>query len=128
MDKQIIKVASMPGINTTYSQAIKAGSLLFLSGQIALDYATGRLAGDDVRDQTHRTLENIHAVLQSAGSSLDQVVSVTAYLADWDDWEAFNGVYGEFFPTNGPAKTVVQVMRLALGALVEIQVVALVGE
>lgn len=125
MDREVIRLASMPVTNPTYSQAIKAGAFLFVAGQIGLDYATGRLVSDDIRGQTRQTLENIRTLLEAADSSLDRVVNVTIYITNWDDWAAFNEVYKEFFPRDGPAKTTAQVTRLAFNALVEIQIVAL---
>jgi 2-iminobutanoate/2-iminopropanoate deaminase len=125
MDRKVVNVDSMPMTNPTYSMAINAGGFLFLAGQIGFDYATGQLVSDDIRDQTRQTMENIRTVLEAAGSSLEQVVNVTVYITDWDKWAAFNKVYGEFFPKDGPAKTTAEVSRLAFDALVEIQVVAL---
>jgi len=125
MDRGVVRVASMPVTNPTYSQAIKAGGLLFVAGQVALDYATGKLVSDDMRGQTRQTLENVRTVLEAAGSSLERVVNVTVYITDWDAWAAFNEVYSQFFPKDGPAKTTAEVSRLFADALVEIQVVAL---
>lgn len=125
MDREVIKIAAMPATNPTYSQVIKAGGFLFVAGQIGLDYVTGRLAGDDMHSQTRQALENIRTILEAAGSSLEKVVSVTVYITNWDEWGAFNQVYGEFFTKDGPAKTTAQVSRLAFDALVEIQAIAL---
>jgi 2-iminobutanoate/2-iminopropanoate deaminase len=125
MDREVIKITAMPTTNPTYSQAIKGGGFLFLAGQIGLDYATGQLASGGMRDQTRHALENVRAILEAAGSSLDRVVSVSIFITNWDEWGDFNEVYAEFFPENGPAKTTAQVSRLAFEALVEIQVTAL---
>ena len=125
MDRKVVNVDAMPVTNPTYSIAISSGGFLFLAGQIGFDYATGRLVSDNIRDQTRQTMENIRAVLEAAGSSLERVVNVTVYLTDWDKWTAFNEAYGEFFSVDGPAKTTAEVSRLAFDAQVEIQVVAL---
>lgn len=125
MQREVVRVPAMPVTNPTYSQAIRAGDFLFLAGQIGLDYTTGQLVGGGIREQTRQTLENIRVVLEAAGSSLAKVVSVTVYIANWDDWAAFNKVYGTYFPQDGPAKTTAAVTRLAFNALVEIQVIAL---
>ena len=125
MDREVIDVPAIPVTNPTYSQAIRAGNLLFLAGQIGLDYTTGQMVEGGIREQTQRTLENIREVLEAAGSSLEQVVNVSVYIVNWDDWAAFNEVYGTFFRQAGPAKTTAAVTQLAFEALVEIQIVAL---
>ena len=127
MERAIVDVPAMPVTNPTYSQAIRAGNFLFVAGQIGLDYATGQLVEGGIREQTRQTLENIRVVLEAAGSSLEQVVNVTVYIVNWDDWAAFNEVYRAFFPQAGPAKTTAAVTRLAFDALVEIQIVALIA-
>jgi 2-iminobutanoate/2-iminopropanoate deaminase len=125
MDREVVRVDTMPVTNPTYSIAVRAGGFLFLAGQIGFDYGVGRLVSNGIREQTRQTLENIRTVLEAAGSSLDKVVSATVYITDWDLWADFNEVYGEFFLKDGPAKTTAEVTRLAFDALVEIQVVAL---
>ena len=125
MQREIVQVPTMPVTNPTYSQAIRVGNLLFLAGQIGLDYRTGLLVNGGIRQQTDQTLENIRVVMEAAGSSLEDVVSVTVYITNWDNWAAFNEVYGSFFPQAGPAKTTAAVTQLAFDALVEIQVIAL---
>ncbi|RMH38906.1 MAG: RidA family protein [Deltaproteobacteria bacterium] len=110
-----------------YSQAIRAGNLLFCSGQIALDPATGELVGgDDVAAQTRRVLDNLQAVLDAGGAGWHSVVKTTIYLANMDDFAAVNAVYGERFGTDPPARATVEVSRLPRGARVEIDAIAVV--
>ena len=106
-----------------YSQAVVTGSLVFTSGQIALDPATGALTGTTAAEQTHRVCQNLKAVLETAGASLEGVVKTTCFLADMADFAAFNEVYGQYFP-NKPARSCVAVKALPKGALVEVEVIA----
>lgn len=108
-----------------YSQAIKANGFIFASGQIPLDPATGQLIEGDARAQTARVLNNVQAVLEAAGSSLNQVVKTTVFLADMNDFAAMNEVYASFFGTTRPARSTVQAARLPRDVSVEIEVVAL---
>jgi 2-iminobutanoate/2-iminopropanoate deaminase len=110
-----------------YSQGIKAGDLVFTAGQAGVDPATGKLVEGGIEAQTRRTLENIRAILEAAGSSLDRAVKTGVFLQDMADFKAMNAVYAEFFPAerNPPARTTVQAAKLPLGALVEIDAVAL---
>jgi 2-iminobutanoate/2-iminopropanoate deaminase len=109
-----------------YSQAIRAGQFLFLSGQIPLDPATGEVVAGDVRAQTRRVLENIAAVLAAAGLSSDAVVKTTVFLTDLADFPAMNDVYGAMFTESPPARSTVQVSRLPRDVRVEIDAIALV--
>jgi len=102
------------------------GNLVFTAGQIAIDPAQGRLIEGDVAAQTRQVLTNLSAVLEAAGSALSQVVKTTVFLQDIGDFAAMNTVYAEFFPEKPPARSAVQVAALPLGALVEIEAVALV--
>lgn len=108
-----------------YCQAARAGQLVFCSGQIALDPATGELAGSSIEDQTSRALENLAAVLAAAGSGLDRVIKTTVYLLSMDDFAAMNSVYERLFAGHRPARAAVAVSGLPKGALVEIEAVAL---
>jgi 2-iminobutanoate/2-iminopropanoate deaminase len=108
-----------------YSQAIKANGLVFLSGQIPLDPATGQVVEGDVRQQTERVMNNLKAVLEAAGSSLGRVVKTTVFLADLNDFSGMNEVYGSFFPDSPPARSTVEVARLPRDVKVEIDVIAL---
>jgi 2-iminobutanoate/2-iminopropanoate deaminase len=107
-----------------YSQAIRAGDLLFVSGQIPLDPVTGQLVADDIRAQTERVLTSIGEILKAAGSSLDAVVRTTVFLADLNEFTAMNEVYARFFTTPAPARATVQVSRLPRDVKVEIDVIA----
>lgn len=108
-----------------YSQAVRAGGFLFLSGQIPLDPGTGQLVAGDVAAQTRRVMDNLRGVLQGAGSSLEQVVKVTIYLVDMDDFAVVNQTYAEYFPDVKPARATVAVQALPRGAAVEIDMIAL---
>ena len=107
-----------------YSQAIRAGSLLFLSGQIPIDPATGQMVEGDITQQTHRVFKNLAAILQEAGASFDHVVRTTVYLADMNDFAAMNEVYGTYFSSPAPARATVQAARLPRDARVEIDLIA----
>jgi len=108
-----------------YSQAIKANGFIFASGQIPLDPATMRIVEGGVEEQTERVLDNLKAVLESAGSSLDRVVKTTVYLADMNEFAAMNEIYARYFGSTKPARATVQVARLPRDVKVEIDVVAL---
>jgi 2-iminobutanoate/2-iminopropanoate deaminase len=124
--RNVIQPADMPTANPTYSQAIRAGGFVFVSGQIGIDPATGRLVDDDISVQARQALDNTAAILKAAGSSMDQVVSATLYLTEFDELPRVNQVYAQYYPKNGPAKTSCGVIRLYGGAKFEIQVIALV--
>jgi 2-iminobutanoate/2-iminopropanoate deaminase len=109
-----------------YSQAIKAGGFIFISGQVALDPKSGELSGGDIRQQTERTLNNIKVILEAAGANLHHVVKTTVFLKDLNDFAAMNEVYGRYFTSAPPARSTVQVARLPKDALVEIEVIAAV--
>lgn len=109
-----------------YSQGIKSGGFIFLSGQVALDPKSGELTGGDIRQQTERTLNNIKAILEAAGANLHHVVKTTVFLKDLNDFAAMNEVYSRYFTTAPPARSTVQVARLPKDALVEIEVIAAV--
>lgn len=127
MPREIVSTDAAPRAIGPYSQAIRAGGFLFLSGQVALDPRTGQLVGSDIKQQTRQVLENVRAILEAAGSSLRQVVKCTVFLADMNDFGPMNEEYGSFFQDQPPARTTVQVAKLPRGALVEIDIVALAG-
>jgi 2-iminobutanoate/2-iminopropanoate deaminase len=108
-----------------YSQAVEAGGFIFCSGQIPLDPQTGRIHEGSIHTQTERILANVTAVLEAAGSSLDQTVKMTVYLTDLADFENLNQVLGRYFPQEPPARSVVQVSALPKNARVEIDIIAL---
>jgi len=125
-DRQVIHSAGAPAAVGPYSQAVRAGRLVYTAGQIGLDPATGRLVAPDVPAQTHQALANLRAVLDAAGTSLDRVVKSTVFLTDMADFAAMNAVYAGYFPSAPPARSTVAVAALPLGARVEIEVVAVV--
>lgn len=127
MPKQIIATKEAPAAIGPYSQAVRAGDLLFLSGQIPLDPATGELERGDIAAQTKRVMENLRAVLAAAGAGFDAVVRSTIYLTDLAHFAKVNEVYGNYFPSTPPARATVQVAALPRGAGVEIDVIAHLG-
>lgn len=114
--------AAPPAIGP-YSQAVRSGDLLFVSGQIPLDPATGQLVEGDVSAQTHRVLQSLDAIVRAAGATLDDVVKTTVYLADLNDFVAMNRVYRTYFADPAPARAAVQVARLPKDAQVEIDAI-----
>lgn len=125
--REAIATSAAPGAIGPYSQAVRAGGFLFVSGQIALDPATGRLVEGDVSAQARQVMRNLEAILREAGASFADVVRSTIYLADLDDFTAVNEVYGACFEPPAPARATVQVARLPRDARVEIDVVAWLG-
>lgn len=124
MSKVAISSDAAPAALGPYSAGVKAGGMVFLSGQLGLDPKTGQLA-DGVAAQAEQSLENIEALLAAAGAALDNVVKTTVFLADIADFAAVNEVYASRFPEPYPARSAVQVGALPAGALVEIEVIAL---
>jgi 2-iminobutanoate/2-iminopropanoate deaminase len=125
MAKRVIKTEAAPPAIGPYSQAIVANGLIFAAGQLPLDPRTAQSVPGDVRVQTKRVLENLKAVIEAAGSSMDKVVKTTVFLRDLNDFGAMNEIYGGFFQENPPARSTVQVVKLARDAAVEIEAVAL---
>ncbi|MGF1468596.1 MAG: RidA family protein [Sandaracinaceae bacterium] len=126
---KVISTDGAPAAIGPYSQAIQHGGLLFVSGQGALDPASGqKVGGGDVRAETERTLANLQAILEAGGSSLAQVLKVTIYLADMNDFAAVNEVYGQVFGADPPARATVEVARLPLDFRVEIDAIAAVAQ
>ena len=124
MGKEKISSSGAPAALGPYSQAIRCGNLVFVSGQIPLDPATGKLVDGDIGIQTERVLKNLAAVLEEAGSSLANVLKTTVYLRDLGDFSGMNEVYGKFFGENPPARATVEVARLPRDASIEIDLVA----
>jgi 2-iminobutanoate/2-iminopropanoate deaminase len=123
--RQAVSTPSAPGAIGPYSQAIRAGSLLFVSGQIPIDPSTGTLIENTITEQTHRVFRNIGAILEAAGATFDHVVKTTVYLADMNDFAAMNEAYASYFSSPAPARATVQAARLPKDARVEIDVIAL---
>jgi len=123
-----IETSAAPGAVGPYVQAVRVGRLLFVSGQVALDPATGVLVDGGIEDQTRRVLDNLAAILEAGGSGLEHVVKATVYLTDLGSFEAMNRVYASFFPGEKPARVCVEVSRLPRNSLVEIDAIATVGE
>ncbi len=124
-EKKEIKTDRAPKAIGPYSQAVIGGGLVFASGQIPIDPATGELVTGTIEDQTRLVLKNLAAVLEAAGSSLDRVVKATVFLQDMNDFSRMNQVYGEAFQAPFPARAAVQVARLPRDVRVEIEAIAL---
>jgi 2-iminobutanoate/2-iminopropanoate deaminase len=125
--KQVIHTADAPQAIGPYSQAVRVGNLVFLSGQIPLDPATGNIVEGDIVVQTRRVMENLGAVLRAAGASFAEVVKTTIFLADLGHFSKMNEVYGSYFTSEPPARATVQVGALPRGVLIEIDMIAHVG-
>jgi len=125
--REAISTDGAPAAAGPYSQAIRAGDLVFTAGQLGLDPATGEFAADDVSAQAERALANLAAILQAAGSGMDRLVKVTVYLADIGDWPAVNEVYVRAIPEPFPARSAFAVKDLPKGARVEIEAIATVS-
>jgi len=125
MKPEVIATEGAPKAVGAYAQAVRAQGFVFLSGQIPLDPKTGELITGDIAAQTRRVLDNLRAVLEGAGSSLERVVKATIYLADMSDFAVVNQTYAEYFPAAKPARATVAVAGLPRGARVEIDMIAL---
>ena len=126
MERTQIRTTEAPAAIGPYSQAIRCGQFVYASGQIALDPASGELVGDDVQTQTQRVLQNVQALLASAGTSLANVVKTTVFLTSMSDFQAMNAIYASYFTGVAPARSTVAVAELPRKALVEIECIALV--
>jgi len=126
-DKKVVQTDAAPKALGPYSQAIRAGGMIYCAGQIPLDPATGNIVAGGVAEQTHQVLKNLRAVLKAAGSDLDRAVKTTVFVKNMNDFAAMNEVYGrpEYFGSAAPARSTVEVARLPRDVLVEIEVVAL---
>ena len=122
--KKVISTSKAPAAIGPYSQAIQVGNLVFASGQIPIDPATGNFVAGGVKEQARQSLTNVKAILEEAGLTLDNVVKTTVFLADMNDFADVNAVYAEFFAEPYPARSAVAVKTLPKGALVEIEVIA----
>lgn len=122
--KKVIATAAAPSAIGPYSQAIQVGNLLYTSGQIPIDPATGQIVEGGIEAQTRQSLLNVQAILKEAGVTMSSVVKTTVFMADMNDFPAMNAVYAEFFTQPFPARSAVAVKTLPKGALIEIEVVA----
>mgnify|MGYP000395062503 CR=1 FL=1 len=128
MSKKVIHTEHAPAAVGPYSQAIVANGFVFTAGQIPLVPSEGKLLEGDIKAQTRQVMQNLSAVLEEANSSFEHVIKTTIFLDSMDDFAQVNEVYGEFFSSNPPSRSTVEVARLPLGALVEIEAVALVKD
>jgi len=124
--RQVIKTGKAPQSNSPLSQAIVAGDLVFTAGQLGIDPKTGQMVAGGIEEQTEQVLQNLTAVLEAAGSSPELVLKTTVFLTNMDDFSAMNAVYRRHFKQDFPARSTVQVSRLAANARIEIEVIALV--
>ena len=127
MDKEAIRTEAAPAPfqGAPYSQAIKAGGLLFVSGQVALQPGASEPVSDTIGEQTDQVFANLRAILEAAGSSLDRIVKTTVYLTDLGDFKAMNEVYKQYVGELPPARATIEVSKLPAGSLVEIEAIAL---
>jgi len=131
MSKTVVSTSSAPKAVGPYSQGVRCGNLVFTAGQAALDPNTQQLISGGITEQTRRTLENLKAVLEAAGTTLDRVVKANVYLKDMNDFAAMNAVYAEYLSPQGviaPARTTIEAARLPKDALVEIELIAEIGD
>ena len=124
MKKEIVSTKNAPGAVGPYSQAVKCGGMVYTAGQVALDPNTGQMVEGGIKEQTHQVFANLKAVLEAAGTSLENVVKATVFIVDMEKFGEVNEVYAEYFTGDFPARSCVEVGRLPKGALVEIEVVA----
>ncbi len=128
MQKKVISTSEAPRAIGPYSQAIRAGSFVFVSGQIPIEPTTGEMVSGDIQSQTRRVMENIKAVLEAAGGSLNSIVKTTIFLKSLEDFNSVNEIYGSFFKDAPPARATVEVSNLPKGARIEIEAVACVED
>ena len=125
--KEVIQTDKAPSAIGPYSQGIKSGNTIYLSGQIAIDPATGEMVLDDIKSETHQVMKNIKAVLKAAGADLTNIVKTSIFLADMNDFANVNEVYASYFSENYPARETVQVSVLPKNVNVEISVIAILN-
>jgi len=127
MQRTVVSTTNAPAAVGPYSQAVRIGDLVYTAGQIGIVPASGTIEGRTIEEQTHQVLRNLRAVLEAAGSGLDRVVKTTMFLRDMGDFKAMNAVYATYFPAAPPARSAIQAAALPLGAMVEIEAIALAG-
>jgi len=127
--REIIRTSKAPSAIGPYSQAVKipAGKMIYTAGQIAIDPASGKLLEGDIKSQTRRVLENVRAILETAGAAMNDVVKTTVFMTSLSEFQAMNEVYAEFFPADPPARSTVEVSALPRGAKVEIETIAIIA-
>ncbi|MGH4051018.1 MAG: RidA family protein [Clostridium sp.] len=125
MEKQIISTKNAPAALGPYSQAVKVGNLIYTSGQLAINVVTGEFINDNIKKATALSLENVKAVLEEAGTTMDKVVKTLVFLKDINDFDLMNEVYAKYFSINPPARSCVQAAKLPKDALIEIEVIAI---
>ncbi len=126
MELKIVHTDKAPGAVGPYSQAVLAGNILFLSGQIPINPATGELVKSSIEEETRQCLENAKAILEEAGTTLENVIKATVFIKDMDQFSRINEVYGQYFHTHKPARACVEVARLPKDVNVEIEMIAVV--
>ena len=122
--KKVLYTALAPEAVGPYSQAIASNGIIFTSGQIPVNPATGKVEATTIEEQTEQVMENLHIVLAQGGVAFDRVVKTTCFLADMNDFEAFNRVYAKYFPENPPARSCVEVSTLPMGIKLELEAIA----
>lgn len=127
MTREIVSTEQAPAAIGPYSQAVRTKDLIFVSGQIPIDPATGQLVSGDIRAETRQAMQNLKAILTAAGSSLENIVKTTLYISNMDQFAVINEVYAEFFADQPPARACVEVARLPRDVGVEVEAVALTG-
>ncbi|MEM7331744.1 MAG: RidA family protein [Chloroflexota bacterium] len=125
--KEVISTSGAPAAVGPYSQGIKFGNMLFTAGQVPLDPVTGKMVEGDISAQATRVMESLKAILEEAGTNFDNVVKTTVFMADLGHYKAFNDVYASYFNEAPPARSAFQVAGLPLGALVEVEMIAVIG-
>jgi len=126
-ERTVIHTEAAPKAIGPYSQAIRAGAFVYTAGQVGIDPAVGKLVDGGIAEQTRQALDNIKSILEAAGTSIDLVIKTTVFMTDLSQFATMNAAYAEFFPANPPGRSTVQVAALPLGALVEIEAVAVVS-
>ena len=125
--KEVLHTDLAPAAVGPYSQAVASNNIIFTSGQIPINPKTGKIEAATIEEQTEQVMKNLHYVLAQGGVAFDRVIKTTCFLADMNDFAAFNGVYAKSFPENPPARSCVQVAALPMGAKVEVEVIAVQG-
>ncbi len=123
--RSVVSTTEAPGAVGPYSQGIATDGFVFTAGQIPVNPATSKIEAETIEDQTRQVLSNVDAVLRAAGSGLHRVIKMTVFMTNLGDFQAMNGVYAEFFPSDPPARSAVQVVALPLGVQIEMEAVAL---